>query len=176
MQHTQLITQHPMKAIKIEKVTLNIGTGMPGDKLEKAIRLLTKIAQSKAVSRRTKKRIPAWGIRPGLEIGAKVTIRRKKAEEVLVRLLKAKGNVIPSSKFDTSGNLSFGIAEYLDVPGVDYDATIGIIGFEVAVTLMRPGFRISKRAQKQKRIPQRHRITKDEAMTFMKEKFGVRIE
>ncbi len=175
-QTTQLINENPMRRIKIEKVTLNIGTGMPGEKLEKALKLLEKIAQAKPVSTKTKKRIPTWGVRPGLEIGAKVTVRGRKAEELLVRLLKAKGNTLPPTKFDEAGNLAFGIQEYLEIPGVEYDASIGIIGLEVAVTLMRPGFRIRRRSRKQRSIPQRHSITQEEAINFMKDNLGVKVE
>ncbi|MEK6839815.1 MAG: 50S ribosomal protein L5 [Nanoarchaeota archaeon] len=176
MQTTQVIKENPMRNIRVEKITLNIGTGMPGEKLEKALKLLQKISQSKPVSRKTKKRIPTWGVRPGLEIGAKVTIRGKKAEELLVRLLKARADSLPASKFDITGNLAFGIPEYIEIPGVEYDATIGIIGLEVAVTLMRPGFRIRSRARKRMSIPKKHMITKEEAMEYMKSKFQTRIE
>ena len=165
-----------MRALKIEKVTLNIGTGMPGEKLEKALKLLQKISQAKPVSTKTKKRIPTWGVRPNLEIGAKVTIRGKKAEELLTRLLKSKADILEESKFDNAGNLAFGIPEYIEIPGVEYDATIGIIGLEVAVTIIRPGFRIRRRARKRKSIPQSHRITKEEAINFMKTKFKVKVE
>ena len=176
MQTAQLATENRMRMIKIEKLTLNIGTGMPGEKLEKALKLLNKVSQSKPVSTVTKKRIPTWGVRPGLEIGAKVTLRGKKAEELLTRLLKAKGNVLPSSKFDRTGNFSFGVAEYIDIPGVEYDATIGITGLEIAVTLMRPGFRIRSRQRKRKSIPESHAITKEDAINFMKDKFKVKVE
>ena len=33
-----------MREIKIEKITLNIGSGGPGDKLEKALKLLKKVS------------------------------------------------------------------------------------------------------------------------------------
>jgi large subunit ribosomal protein L5 len=171
-----MVTENKMREIRVEKITMNIGTGMPGEKLEKARKLLEMIAKSKPVSTRTKKRIPTWGVRPGLEIGAKVTLRGKKAEEVLASLLKAKANTLPPTKFDQSGNLAFGLHEYLDIPGVTYDASIGIIGLEVAVTLMRPGFRIRSRARKQRSIPTRHRISKEESMKFMQQKFGVKVE
>ena len=39
-QTTQVMKENPMRTLKIEKITLNIGTGMPGDKLEKALKLL----------------------------------------------------------------------------------------------------------------------------------------
>lgn len=168
--------ENPMRQIKIEKITLNMGTGGPGDKLEKALKLLKKVADAKPVKTKTKKRIPTWGIRPNLEIGAKVTLRGKKAEEILKRLLVAKKNKLSSRKFDKFGNLSFGVEEYISVPGVEYDATIGIIGFECAVSLRRNGFRIARRHIKQHAIPTRHRITPEESMKFMKEKFNITIE
>lgn len=164
-----------MKQIGVEKITLNIGVGTTGDKLEKATKLLTIITGEKPVTTKAKKRIPTLGVRPGLPVGCKVTLRSKKAEEVLIRLLKANKNTIKSSKFDNSGNLSFGIEEYIDIPEVEYDISIGIIGLEVAITLERPGFRIKRRTIKSKTIPRKHRITKEEAIEFMKNKFGVKV-
>ena len=75
---------------------------------------------------------------------------------------------------DKEGNFAFGIKEYIDIPGMKYDMDIGIIGLEVSVTLKRPGFRIKRRTIKKKKIPSRHKITKDEAISFVKEKFGVK--
>lgn len=164
-----------MREIGIEKVSLNIGTGGPGDKLEKALKLLEKISGSKPVQTKTVKRIPTWGIRPGLVIGCKVTLRGKKAEELLGRLLNGTGNKINKASFDNEGNFSFGIHEYLDVPGVAYDASIGIIGFEVAVALKRPGFRIRRRIIRSSSIPKRHKILKDDAINFMKSKYNIEI-
>jgi len=168
--------ENPMRQIKIDKITLNIGTGGPGDKLEKALKLLKKIADATPVKTKTKKRIPTWGIRPNLEIGAKVTLRGKKAEELLNRLLAVKKNKLHSTKFDKFGNLSFGIEEYISIPGVEYDATIGIIGLECAVTLKRNGFRITQRHIQQRSLPARHRISPEESMRFLKEKCNISIE
>lgn len=168
--------ENPMRQIKIDKITLNIGTGGPGDKLEKALKLLKKIADATPVKTKTKKRIPTWGIRPNLEIGAKVTLRGRKAEELLKRLLAVKKNKLHGTKFDKFGNLSFGIEEYLSIPGIEYDATIGIIGLECAVTLKRNGFRITRRHIQQRSLPARHRISPEESMRFLKEKCNIAIE
>ena len=167
--------QNKMREIKIEKITLNIGVGQPGEKLEKAIKLLTIISGMKPVQTKTMKRIPTWGLRPNLSIGCKVTLRDSKAEEVLPRLLRAIDNTLDISKFDEQGNFSFGIKEYIDIPGVNYEVDIGIIGLEAAVTLERPGYRVKKRKVKRGNIPKRHLITKEESLNFIQKKFHVKI-
>jgi len=78
--------------------------------------------------------------------------------------------------FDKNGNLSFGIPEYLEIPDMEYIPEVGIIGLEVAVTLERPGYRVKKRSYLRRSIPERHTITKDEGVKFMKEKFNIIIK
>lgn len=167
---------NPMQKIMVEKLTLNIGTGGPGVELEKALKLLEKMAGKKPVETKTNKRIPTWGLRPGLSIGAKVTLRGQEAVALLKRLFRAINNAVPKSKFDKEGNFAFGIPEYIDVPDVTYDASLGVIGFEAAITLQRPGFRIKNRKIMRKKIPKKHRITKYEAIEFVKKEFGVDVE
>ena len=133
---------NPSRNIKINKVTLNIGAGKDQAKLDKGIKLLKSITNANPVKTITSKRIPGWGLRPGLPIGCKVTLRRKNAVDVLKRLIQAKDNNLRESQFDHNGNIAFGIEEYIDIPGVKYDPEIGIIGLEVCVTLERNGFRI----------------------------------
>ena len=103
-------------------------------------------------------------------------MRGKKAESLLGNLLKAVDSKMKESSFDDAGNVSFGIAEYINIPGVKYDSEIGIIGFEVAVTLQRPGFRVKRRRMMQRKVGRKHRITHAEAIAFMKERFGVHVE
>lgn len=169
------MSSNKMREIKVEKVTLNIGTGEPGDKLVKATKLLYNITSMKPISTKTKKRIPGWKIRPGLEIGCKVTLRKERAIEMLKRLFSAINNKLDSKKFDYNGNFSFGIKEYLEIPNIKYDPEIGIIGLEAAVTLQRPGFRINKRRVKRRKIHPNHLITKEEAMEFIRKEFNVEI-
>ena len=150
-----------MREICVDKITLNIGTGGPGENLDKAMKLLNNLTNIKAVSTATKKRIPGWGLRPGLKIGCKVTLRGKKADEFLRKLLAAKNNMLKEKNFDAEGNFSFGIPEYLDIPTAVYDSQIGIIGLEVAVSLARPGFRVKRRHIMPRKISKKHKISKE---------------
>lgn len=165
-----------MRDLRIEKITLNIGTGKEQAKLDKAIALLEKISNEKPVKTVTNKRIPEWGLRPGLPIGCKLTLRKVKAINLLGSLLNANDNILRQNNFDNEGNISFGIPEYIDIPGIKYDPSIGIIGLQVSITLQRAGWRIKSRKIKQRVIPVSQRIKKEEAIEFMKGKFNITIQ
>ncbi|MGC9133136.1 MAG: 50S ribosomal protein L5 [Nanopusillaceae archaeon] len=167
---------NPMRRILIDKLTINIGVGKPGEPLEKAEKLLKKMFPNrKPVRTRAKKRVQAWGIRPGLEIGVKLTLRRKEAEDALKWLLKAVNNTLKESQFDEYGNFGFGIKEYVWIPGLKYDPEIGIYGMDVIVTVKRPGYRVMKRRIKGAKIPKRHRTTKEEVIEYLRNNFGVNV-
>jgi len=164
-----------MKTVRIEKLTLNIGVGNDQKKLEKGLKLLKNITGISPVKTITSKRIAGWGIRPGLPIGCKLTLRKDKANQLLKRLLLAKENVLKPEQFDNNGNVSFGIHEYIDIPDVQYDPQLGVLGLEVCVTFERPGYRIKRRRVLKKRVPARHRVTKEDSMKFMIENFKVKV-
>ena len=163
-----------MKEIRVAKVTLNIGAGKNEDLLKKGLILMKKLTPLTPVKTITKKRIPGWGLRPGLAIGCKVTVR-KDADKLLKRLLVAKENILAEKVFDDLGNFSFGIPEYIEIEGMEYDPDLKIIGLEVAVTLERPGFRVKKKKIGSRSIGKTHKITKIEAINFIKKNFGVEI-
>ena len=165
-----------MKIIKIEKVTLNIGAGKDQSRLEKGVSLLKSIGNATPIKTVTNKRIQEWGLRPGLPIGCKLTLRKDRALKLLPRLLDAVDNKLNPSQFDENGNVAFGIHEYIEIPGVKYDPKIGIIGLQVCVTLERPGYRIKKRRLLVRKIPTRHRITKQESIDFMSKNFNTAVE
>lgn len=167
---------NPMRAIRIEKLTLNIGVGKDPAKLDRAIALIEKITKRSPIKTYARKRIPAWGLRPGLPIGCKLTIRGKEAKELLSKLLEAIDRKLSTKNFDSEGNISFGIKEYIDIPNIKYDPKIGIIGLQACVSLERAGFRIKRRKLRKRKVPKRHRITKPSAIEFMKREFGVEIE
>lgn len=164
---------HSMKEISIDKVTLNIGVGEIGEGVEKAVNLLEKLTGKEAKKTKADKKAKTFGVREGLEIGAKVSLRGKKAEEFLKKALKSKNNKVKSKWFDTQGNFSFGIDEYFNLPDTKYDPEIGIIGFDIAVTLERPGFSVRNRGNE---IGDKQRISKEEAMEFIKKKFDIEVE
>ena len=162
-----------MRNLKIDKVTINIGTGSDQAVLEKGLKLIKMVTGKNAVKTYAKKRIPTWGIRPGLPIGCKITLRKQEADEVLKKLLQARENKISPRQFDKKGNLSFGIPEYIEIPGINYDPAIGVMGLEVCVTIERPGFRIKKRKISKRKIPTKHEITKEESIKFLETNYNV---
>ncbi len=168
-------TQNPMKQIKVAKITLNIGAGKSEEMLKRAVKLLAKISSVKPIHTKTQKRIPGWALRPGLAIGAKSTVR-KGAKEVLLKLLAARNNTLSKKSFDAQGNFSFGVPEYIDIPGLEYDPELKIMGLEAAVTLERAGFRLKKRNINAKKVGKTHLITKDDAIKFVQETLGVTVE
>jgi len=168
------MADNKMKEIKVEKITLNIGSGPDPKNVEKGYKLLETISNMKPVEALAKARIATWKIRPGLSIGSKVTVR-KDPEALLKRLLKAVDMKIAEGKFNENG-FSFGIHEYIEIPEVKYDPKIGIIGLNVSVTLTRPGFRIKRRKLIQRKVGKTHRLTKEDSIGFAKSKLGVIVE
>jgi large subunit ribosomal protein L5 len=164
-----------MKDIRVAKITLNIGAGKDQEVLKKGLKLLKNITGENPVQTITNKRLAAWGLRPGLPIGCKVTVRKEKAINILKNLLKAKENTLKDSQFDDNGNVSFGIHEYIDIPDIKYDPEIGIMGFEICISLERAGYRVKRRRMLKKKIPVKHRVNKEEAMEFMKNNFNVQV-
>ncbi len=160
--------KNPMREILVEKVTLNIGTGESGQKLENAKTLLGLISNREPVATCAKVRNPVFKIKKGDKIGAKVTLRGKAAKDVLERALKAVENTLQERSFDANGNFSFGVKEYIDFPGVKYDPKIGIIGFDVCVTLRRRGARVATRRRAKGRVGKAHKLTRDEGIAFVK--------
>ncbi len=164
-----------MREIRVEKIVLNIGTGEGGEKLDKAEKVLGVIAERRPKRTYVKKSIRDWGIKEGEPIGCMVTLRRESAIKVLKSLLDAVEEKIKADSFDDGGNLSFGIKEHIDIPGMSYDPDIGIFGMDVSVVLERRGYRIKRRSRRPKSVPRSHKITTGEAINFMSEKFKIEV-
>jgi len=156
-----------MREIKIEKVVLSIGA--TGEDLEKGFKLLKIITNRKPAKMRSKRRIPSLGVRPGLEVGAVVTIR-KDMGLMLKKMLVAIDNILKKKQM-SENNFSFGIKEYLEIPGMEYQRDIGIIGLDVTVVFKRSGRRIKLRKMKKGKVSKRQIISKEEIIKFMEDKF-----
>jgi large subunit ribosomal protein L5 len=168
--------ENVMRKISIAKLTLNVGAGKDQNLLNKGIKLIKHITGAEPVKTLTNKRLQAWGLRPGLPIGCKLTIRDQERIKTLIkRCLESKEFLLSKKQFDNNGNIAFGIPEYIDVGDTEYNPEIGIMGFEVCITLNRPGFRIRDRRIMKRKIPHKHRISQDEAIQFMKDNFKIKI-
>jgi len=168
------MAENIMRAIKIEKVTLNVGCGGDADKIEKATKLLEILTERKIVITKSKRR-STFGVAKGKPVGVMITLRGQQAENFLRKSLYAVENKLNSSQFDEEGNFSFGVKEYIDIQGVKYSHQIGMTGLEVSVTLKRAGYRIKHRKIQKREIPRKHKINKEEAMDWVKNNFGAEI-
>jgi large subunit ribosomal protein L5 len=164
-----------MKAPKIEKVIVHMGVGESGEHLVNAEGIMKEITGQTVVRTYAKKTLPAFGIKKSEPIGCKVTLRGIDAEKFLQTVLSIVDKKLSSSQFDKNGNVTFGIEEHTDFPGMRYDPNIGVFGMDINVVVNRPGYRISKRRISERRIPSAHRITKDDTISFFKEIFFVEV-
>ena len=165
---------NPMREIRLAKVTVNMGAGQEAAKLEKCKKIMHTLTRKKIVVTSTHKR-STFGVPKGKPIGAKTTLRGQEAIEFLKKVLQALENRLGESQFDSSGNFSFGIHEYINIPGIKYDPDVGILGMDVAVTLERPGFRVRKRRLRPGKIGKAHLITRKEAMEWTRKNLGVEV-
>jgi len=164
-----------MRAIGIDKVVVNIGVGEAGEKLVKGQRVLELVTKRKSVQTRSHRSVRDWGVRKNMPIGAVVTLRGKAAEDFLKEAFEIRNKRLPAYSFDLRGNFSFGIPDYTDFKGMKYDPEIGVFGMDVSVSLRRPGWRVARRAVAPRRIPRRHRISRDEGIRFLQDRFGVEV-
>ncbi|MEM2687237.1 MAG: 50S ribosomal protein L5 [Thermoproteota archaeon] len=163
-----------MRRIMIEKVVVNISPGKPGEPLEKAKQVLTLLTGMKPAERRARKTIKEFGVRRREAIAAIVTLRGSRAEEFLEKAFTAVGKKVKASSFQ-NGVFSFGVKEHIQFPGVKYDPKIGVLGMDVCVKLCRPGFRVMYRRRRRSSVGRSHRITREEAINFMRQRFGLEV-
>jgi len=173
---TQTPTENPMRTIVLAKVTVHIGVGSSGEMLEKARKVLGEITGRKPCTKQAKQTIKDFGIRESEPIACLTTLRGEDAKAFLKRGLGAVGNTLRASSFDNRGNFAFGIKEHIEIPGTKYDPALGIVGMDVVGTLERPGYGIKRRRIRSSPIWKSHQITKEEAIKFVVEKFGVQIK
>ena len=128
---------------KLDKIVVNIGVGeavSDSKVINKAIEDLSLITGQKPVVTKAKKSIAGFKLRKGLNIGCKVTLRKKRMFEFLDRLIfialprvrDFKG--LSRKSFDGNGNYSIGIKEQIIFPEIDYDKVDKIRGMDVCIS------------------------------------------
>ena len=164
-----------MRQPRIEKVVVNIGVGEGGDKLVKAEKVMQMITDRKPSRTLSKVTNRDWGLREGSPIGVSVTLRGEDADAFVKKALDIRQFKMPDYSFDDGGNLNFGVTDYTDFPGMKYDPEIGIFGMDIAIVIARPGNRVKSRRLEPRKIPRHHKVTREEAMDLMRQKFNVEV-
>ncbi|MEF8878913.1 MAG: 50S ribosomal protein L5 [Candidatus Thermoplasmatota archaeon] len=160
---------------QIEKVTVNIGVGEAGGRLKKAEQVLESVTNQKPIQTYSKITNKDFGVRKGMPIGCKVTLRGEKAHNFLKKALGTRENKIADYSFDDQGNVSFGIPDHTMFEDQKYDPNIGIFGMDVCVTMEKPGYRVKRRRIQSRKIPSHHQITPEETMGFFSEQYNVEV-
>ena len=166
---------NPMRQLRIDKLVVNIGVGEAGERLIKAGQVLKMLTDRESIQTISRTHNKDLGIRKGMPIGVKITLRGKAAEDFFKTAMWVRQNRIASYSFDHEGNCSFGITDYTDFPNMRYDPEIGIFGLSISVVFSRPGKRVSVRRRQRRRIPKRHRTTPQEIKEFLSSKYEIEV-
>jgi len=166
---------NPMKDPRVDKVVVHMGVGESGQHLVDAEGILSTITGQGVVRCYSRRTMPSFGIKKHEPIGCKVTLRGKNAEDFLSTSINIIEKKLSASQFDNDGNVAFGIEEHTDFPGMRYDPNIGIFGMDINVIVNRPGYRVKKRRASKHKISSAHKITKDDSISFFKEKYAVEV-
>ncbi len=167
---------NPMRKPLVKKVSINFSVGASGPELEKARELCETLTKQVPAEGKAKESVRGFAIRKHEPIAVFTTLRGELAKEFLKKSLWAIEDLISSKKFDMHGNLSFGIADHLNLPNIKYDPKIGVHGFNTTVVLERNGFRVKKRRIRPHKIPMRHKISKEEGIAFFKHEYNLGVE
>lgn len=128
---------------RMKQVVVNVGinkTKMDSKEMHEYVAdMLTRITGQKPVFRATRKAISNFKTREGLVVGAMVTLRGKKMEEFLDRLLSY---VLPRirdfrglpSKMDGHGNYAIGLKDHTIFPEVPTSDANKIFGMQIQLT------------------------------------------
>ncbi len=169
------IWENPMKRPFLEKIVLNIGVGTGGEELERAAAILETITGKKPIKTISKKNVKEFNLRKGRPIGCKVTVRGNEAEKLLKRLIIVNNNKMLRKSFDNYGNFGFGITEHISIPGVEYEASLGLWGLDVMGRVVRPGMRVKYRRKQRSKIPKHHYVSREEAQHYLEKNFNIQI-
>ena len=125
---------------RIEKVVINarVKRGGAVDE-EKVLDTLARITGQKAIATRARLSISNFKIRQGQVVGAKVTLRGKRATDFLDRLINVTlprvrdFSGLAAKRFDGHGNYTIGFSEHNAFPEVAGDDVSKLHGIEITV-------------------------------------------
>merc|ERR1711985_224612 len=163
-----------MRRVICDKLVINIAVGESGDRLTKAVRVLQQLSNQTPVENFARYTVRTFGIRRNEKIACHVTIRGDAAMDLIERGLKITDYEISAKHFSATGNFGFGINEHIDL-GLKYDPATGIYGMDFYVVLRRAGFNVAKKKAKRGRLGLSHRITKEDAMEWVRQTFNAEI-
>lgn len=132
--------KNPFQTPRLEKIVINMGLGEAAQdnrKAQGALDELALIAGQKPILTKAKNSIAGFKLREGMNIGAKVTLRKDKMYEFLDRLVNiAMPRIrdfrgISPKGFDGRGNYSMGIREHIIFPEINYDKVDQIRGMDI---------------------------------------------
>jgi len=131
-----------MQVPRLEKVVVNMGLGEALENarvLDTSIEELSRITGQTPVLTRARKSIANFKLREGNPIGCRVTLRRKKMNDFLNRLLNIALPRVRDFKgvsprgFDGRGNYTLGVREQLIFPEISYDDVEKIKGMNITI-------------------------------------------
>lgn len=131
-----------MEIPRLEKIVINMGVGeavADSKQMQAAAEEMTLIAGQKPVITRAKKAEATFKLRAGLQIGCRVTLRKRRMYEFLDRFVNVAmprirdfRGINPKS-FDGRGNYNMGLKEQLIFPEINYDKVANIRGMDITI-------------------------------------------
>ena len=137
-----LALKNDMQVPSISKVVINMCVKeavTDSKKIQAAVTELAAISGQKPVITKAKKSVASFKLREGMNIGAKVTLRKDRMYEFLDRLIHiAMPRIrdfrgISKKSFDGNGNYTFGIKEQIIFPEINYDKVDKIRGMDITI-------------------------------------------
>jgi large subunit ribosomal protein L5 len=134
--------KNPNQIPQLSKIVLNVGLGdaqKNPKQLDAVVDEMGLISGQRAVITKAKKAIANFGLRAGVPVGVRVTLRGPRMYEFLDRFISLAVPRIrdfrglPNRSFDGSGNYTFGIKEQLIFPEIDYDKVEKIHGMDITL-------------------------------------------
>lgn len=129
-----------MEVPRLDKICINKGVGEASENqkvLDDAIEELRAITGQHPSVTRAKRSISNFGIREGVPVGVRVTLRDARMYEFLDRLVTlALPNIrdfqgVPDRSFDGHGNYTLGVQEQIIFPEIDVDNVDRISGMDI---------------------------------------------